>query len=76
MFLGWLGTWNEEGFAAIAKAWTARAYGLGQPCTARLDAESVAGVAEGLDIDGALRLRLPDGGVRRISAGDVFFGTT
>ena len=32
------------------------------------------GIAEGLDGDGALRLRLPDGRVRRITAGDVFFG--
>jgi BirA family biotin operon repressor/biotin-[acetyl-CoA-carboxylase] ligase len=34
----------------------------------------VIGVAEGLDADGALLLRLPDGGLRRITAGDVFFG--
>jgi BirA family biotin operon repressor/biotin-[acetyl-CoA-carboxylase] ligase len=32
------------------------------------------GVAEGLDADGALRLRLDDGAVLRITAGDVFFG--
>ncbi|MGH6908966.1 MAG: biotin--[acetyl-CoA-carboxylase] ligase, partial [Phenylobacterium sp.] len=32
------------------------------------------GVAEGLDADGALRLRLPDGALERITAGDVFFG--
>jgi BirA family biotin operon repressor/biotin-[acetyl-CoA-carboxylase] ligase len=31
-------------------------------------------VAEGLDSDGALRLRLDDGGLERITAGDVFFG--
>jgi BirA family biotin operon repressor/biotin-[acetyl-CoA-carboxylase] ligase len=30
-------------------------------------------VAEGLDVDGALRLRLADGAIRRITAGDVFF---
>ena len=59
---------------AITKAWTARAWGLGEPCAARLGTETVAGVAEGLDDDGALRLRLPDGGIRRITAGDVFFG--
>ena len=32
------------------------------------------GVAEGLDADGALRLRTASGVVRRITAGDVFFG--
>ena len=70
----WLDTWNERGFVAVTKAWTARAWGLGEPCAARLGTETVAGVAEGLDDDGALRLRLPDGGIRRITAGDVFFG--
>ena len=53
-----------------------RAHGLGTPCVARLPAETVVGIAEGLDDDGALRLRLADGIVRRITAGDVFFGET
>lgn len=66
--------WERLGFAATAAAWTARAQGLGQACIARLHAETVEGVAEGLEADGALRLRLPDGAVRRITAGDVFFG--
>jgi BirA family biotin operon repressor/biotin-[acetyl-CoA-carboxylase] ligase len=35
----------------------------------------VTGVAEGLDADGALLLRLPSGMLRRITAGDVFLGT-
>ncbi len=69
----WRGVWEREGFAPIAAAWTARAFGLGQPCTANLTHESVRGVAEGLDLDGALRLRLENGGFRRITAGDVFF---
>jgi BirA family biotin operon repressor/biotin-[acetyl-CoA-carboxylase] ligase len=30
-------------------------------------------VAEGLDPDGALRLRLEDGALARITAGDVYF---
>ncbi|HEX4199050.1 MAG TPA: biotin--[acetyl-CoA-carboxylase] ligase [Caulobacteraceae bacterium] len=74
-FADWLEVWDHKGFAAIVAAWTARAYGLGQTCTARLAAETVEGVAEGLDSDGALRLRLADGGLRRITAGDVFFGS-
>jgi BirA family biotin operon repressor/biotin-[acetyl-CoA-carboxylase] ligase len=32
------------------------------------------GVAEGLESDGALRLRLEGGETTRITAGDVFFG--
>ena len=73
-FERWFRTWTSLGFPAIADAWTARAHGLGEPCVARLGAETVEGVAEGLDGDGALRLRLDNGQVRRITAGDVFFG--
>jgi BirA family biotin operon repressor/biotin-[acetyl-CoA-carboxylase] ligase len=72
-FAGWMGVWRARGFAAIAEAWTVRAHGLGQPCVARPGADVLRGVAEGLDIDGALRLRLEDGDIRRITAGDVFF---
>lgn len=73
-FEDWQGVWEQSGFAPIAEAWTERAYGLGQECIARLALETVAGVAEGLDSDGSLRLRLPDQTIRRITAGDVFFG--
>lgn len=73
-FADWLSVWTTEGFPAIAKAWTARAHGLNEPCIARLGDETVEGIAEGLDDDGALRLRLPTGQIRRITAGDVFFG--
>ena len=69
-----LGQWLAEGFAPIREAWLARAVGIGGPCTARLAHETVVGTAEGLDVDGALLLRLPTGALRRIAAGDVFFG--
>ena len=68
----WFETWERYGFEPILTAWTARAE-LSRPCVVRLDRESVAGVAEGLDVDGALKLRLADGSSRRITAGDVFF---
>ena len=73
-FERWRDVWDRLGFAPIAEAWTARAHGLGETCTARLPSETVTGVAEGLDADGALRLRTASGQVRRITAGDVFFG--
>ena len=68
----WLQAWERVGFEPIRTAWTARA-DLGRPVVARLDRETVEGVAEGLDPDGALRLRTLGGGSRRITAGDVFF---
>ncbi len=73
-FAGWLEQWERGGFAPIQAAWLSQAQGIGQPCVARLDAETIEGVAEGLDVDGALLLRLADGQVRRIAAGDIYFG--
>jgi len=69
-----ISTWRQSGFAPVREAWLDAAYGMGRPCVARLGRESVHGVAEALDIDGALVLRLDDGSPRRITAGDVFFG--
>ena len=71
----WRNAWATDGFAPIAAGWTARATGLGQRCEARLPNRTVSGIAEGLDSDGALRLRLDDGALERITAGDVFFGS-
>ena len=70
----WAGVWEGQGFGPIRAAWTDAASGLGRPCLARLGSETVEGVAEALEADGALRLRLADGSARRITAGDVFFG--
>ena len=67
--------WSGRGFEPVRRAWLQRAFGLGQACVARLgDGAALEGVAEGLDEDGALVLRLASGELRRITAGDVFFG--
>lgn len=73
-FERWRSQWAGQGFAPIAAGWTDRASGLGQRCVARLPNRTIEGVAEALDTDGALRLRLDDGALERITAGDVFFG--
>ncbi|RAK68968.1 biotin--[acetyl-CoA-carboxylase] ligase [Phenylobacterium kunshanense] len=73
-FERWRTAWATQGFAPIASGWSDRATGIGQRCEARLPSRTLTGVAEGLDPDGALRLRLDDGGLERITAGDVFFG--
>jgi BirA family biotin operon repressor/biotin-[acetyl-CoA-carboxylase] ligase len=73
-FAVWMDRWETLGFQPILDAWIERSRGLDGPCTARLGHETVSGVAEGLAPDGALRLRLADGTLRLISAGDVFFG--
>jgi BirA family biotin operon repressor/biotin-[acetyl-CoA-carboxylase] ligase len=72
-FNNWMARWDRLGFGVVAQAWTERAHGLGRVCTARLERETLEGVALGLDADGGFRLRLEDGRVRSIAAGDVFF---
>ena len=71
-FERWRAAWEGDGFEPVRRAWTERAAGLGRPATARMGQETLHGVAEALEGDGALRLRLPDGSRRRITAGDVF----
>lgn len=70
----WMTRWETLGFQPILDAWRARTPGLDGPAVARLGRETVEGTAEGVAPDGALRLRLADGSLRLISAGDVFFG--
>ena len=68
--------WETQGFAPVRRAWLGRAYGLGRPCAARLERETVEGIAEDLDATGALIVRLADGSRRAITAGDVFMSET
>jgi BirA family biotin operon repressor/biotin-[acetyl-CoA-carboxylase] ligase len=72
-FEAWRRLWATQGFAPIARAWSERALGMGERCEARLPNRTLSGVAEGMDDSGALRLRLDDGALERITAGDVFF---
>ena len=67
--------WNAGGFEPVRRAWLQNATGMGRRCSARVGQDMVSGVAEGLDVDGALLLRLDSGEVRRITAGDVVFGS-
>lgn len=74
-FEAWRDRWETLGFAPVLDAWRARCQGLDGPCVARLGNETVEGRADGVADDGSLRLRLADGRIRLISAGDVFFGS-
>lgn len=71
----WLGIWRAEGFGPIKTAWLARASGLGQTITAKLEGETLQGIFADLTDDGALVLRQPDGTTREILAADIFPGT-
>lgn len=72
-FARWLGRWRNEGIGAVTRAWEEHAHAPGTALIANLaDGESLSGLFGGLDIDGALKLRLADGTTRVIHAGDVF----
>jgi BirA family transcriptional regulator, biotin operon repressor / biotin---[acetyl-CoA-carboxylase] ligase len=62
----------DAGFAPTRAAWLARAGGVGGELTARLGARNLTGRFETLDEAGRLVLRLPDGAVETIAAGEVF----
>jgi len=66
--------WQEKGFAPILELWLKSAHGLNQPITARLPKSEIKGVFKSVDEDGALVLELPDGSLKIIHAGEVYFG--
>jgi len=61
----------QEGFKRLATEYAALSEMWGRPVRVTLTRGSVEGIAEGLEPDGALRLRLPSGNAERILAGDV-----
>lgn len=72
---GRIEAWSQSnGFADIRLDWLKRAVGIGERINVRYPEREVAGVFLGLEADGRLRLRLDNGEIDRISAGDVFFG--
>lgn len=65
--------WRTYGLEPTVRAWLSRAHAPGTPMTVQLpDGETIIGAFDTLAPDGALILRLADGGIRAIHAGDVF----
>ena len=72
-----LAQWRRgENFAAIRAAWLERATGIGGDMRVRLPDREYSGRCEALDAHGRLLLRLPDGTLQTIAAGDVFPATS
>jgi len=68
-----LAQWQRGGgFAAIRADWLARAAGIGGELRVRLPGAEFFGRGEAVDEQGRLLLRLADGTLRAIAAGDVF----
>jgi BirA family biotin operon repressor/biotin-[acetyl-CoA-carboxylase] ligase len=70
-----LGRWRQYGLEPILNRWLAAAHPPGTPLTVHEPSgASLSGAFAGLEREGALRLRLADGAVRVIHAGDVMLG--
>jgi BirA family biotin operon repressor/biotin-[acetyl-CoA-carboxylase] ligase len=67
-FARWLHRWRSEGLGPVRDRWLLAAHPVG---TALSTAQG-EGLFDGLDENGALRLRLADGSAHVIHAGDVF----
>lgn len=72
-FQEWVDVYRTQGLAPIIKAWSAAAFGIGQRMVVRLPNTEFAGFFHGLDLDGACQVLLPEGKIRRVYAGEVFF---
>jgi BirA family transcriptional regulator, biotin operon repressor / biotin---[acetyl-CoA-carboxylase] ligase len=72
-FARWLSRWRSEGLEPVRRAWLSAAHSLDTALSVNLgDGEQLQGVFAGMHADGALSLRLADGSLRAIHAGDVF----
>jgi BirA family biotin operon repressor/biotin-[acetyl-CoA-carboxylase] ligase len=70
-----LGRWRQFGVEPILNRWLAAAHPKGSALTVHEpNGNRLSGAFDGLQPDGALRLRLADGSVRVIHAGDVMLG--
>ena len=68
-----LAQWDRgAGFAAIRADWLARAAGIGKPIRVKTGDGELAGTFEAIDDAGRLVLRLADGTMQAVAAGDVF----
>jgi BirA family biotin operon repressor/biotin-[acetyl-CoA-carboxylase] ligase len=72
-FARWLRSWRDEGLGPVRERWLAAAHPPGTALSTHgSDGGRVEGLFDGLDESGALRLRLADGSIQLIHAGDVF----
>jgi BirA family biotin operon repressor/biotin-[acetyl-CoA-carboxylase] ligase len=68
--------WDRgAGFATIRADWLSRAAGVGKPIRVKTGDGEVSGIFEALDASGRLVLRLADGTMQAVAAGDVFITT-
>ena len=67
----WIDRWEEGGFPAIREDWIARCVSVGESVTVGEGTERQSGILAGFGDKGQLLLRVNEGGVREVWAGDV-----
>jgi BirA family transcriptional regulator, biotin operon repressor / biotin---[acetyl-CoA-carboxylase] ligase len=71
-FARMVGLWRQSEPSLLAQAWLARAHPVGTPLTVHTSSdETVSGRFDGIEPDGALRLRRDDSSLDIVRAGDV-----
>lgn len=71
-FAAWLARWRGEGLGVVLARWQARAHPPGTALRVNAPEGVLEGLYEGLESDGALRLKGADGRVHVVHAGDIF----
>lgn len=71
-FARWVARWRGEGLEPARRRWLERAYPLGTPISATVAGGRVEGLFDGLEPDGALRLRRANGDTEIVHAGDIY----
>ena len=72
-FQAWARLWVDEGFERLRKNWLWRCGQVGKEIQVRLANETLTGTFKDLDENGALVLETAGGGLRTVTAGDVYF---
>jgi biotin-(acetyl-CoA carboxylase) ligase len=73
-FKKWATIYNCDGLGPICDEWMSRAFGVDLPMTVRLPNAEFSAIFRGLDrADGACLAEIPDGSIRRVLSGEVFF---
>lgn len=67
----WLDLHHEVGFDPVRQRWKELSSTLGQEVRVRTDRSELRGVAEDIDVSGALMVRTAEGSLERVLAGDV-----
>lgn len=64
---------QEDGFAPLREAWLARSRGIGENLSVEIEGRQFHGIFRTIDETGALCLDLGHAGMKKITAGDIFF---